>query len=67
MARSRIGQAVEVLIEEPGNIGRSAHQGPEVDGSTTVISANEFEVGQFVQAVVVDCDGVDLIAEEVSS
>jgi tRNA A37 methylthiotransferase MiaB len=67
VARSRIGQAVEVLIEETGNIGRSAHQGPEVDGSTSVISANEFKVGQFVQAVVVDCDGVDLIAEEVSS
>ncbi|MFM1777967.1 MAG: hypothetical protein RL741_585, partial [Actinomycetota bacterium] len=67
VARSRIGQAVEVLIEEPGNVGRSAHQGPEVDGSTTVISASEIQVGQFVQAIVVDCDGVDLIAKEVSS
>jgi len=67
VARSRIGQAVEVLIEEPGNVGRSAHQGPEVDGSTTVISASDIQVGQFVKAIVVDCDGVDLIAKEVRS
>jgi tRNA A37 methylthiotransferase MiaB len=67
VAQGRIGQQVEVLIEESGNVGRSRHQGPEVDGSTTIISENEFEVGSFIQAVVVDCDGVDLIAREVSA
>ena len=59
--------SVEVLIEESGNVGRSAHQGPEVDGTTTVNSASQLKIGQFVKAIVVDCDGVDLIAEDVSS
>ena len=66
VAQGRIGQQVEVLIEESGNIGRSRHQGPEVDGSTTIVSTKQFQVGSFIQAVVVDCDGVDLIATEVS-
>ena len=66
VAQGRIGQQVEVLIEESGNIGRSRHQGPEVDGSTTIVSTKQFQVGSFIQAVVVDCDGVDLIASEVS-
>ena len=66
VAQGRIGQQVEVLIEESGNIGRSRHQGPEVDGSTTIVSTTQFPVGRFIQAVVVDCDGVDLIASEVS-
>ena len=67
VAQGRIGQQVEVLIEESGNIGRSRHQGPEVDGSTTIVSTTQFQVGSFIQAVVVDCDGVDLIATEVSA
>ena len=66
VAQGRIGQQVEVLIEESGNIGRCRHQGPEVDGSTTIVSTTQFQVGSFIQAVVVDCDGVDLIATEVS-
>ena len=66
VAQGRIGQQVEVLIEESGNIGRSRHQGPEVDGSTTIVSTKQFQVGSFIQALGVDCDGVDLIATEVS-
>jgi ribosomal protein S12 methylthiotransferase len=62
----RIGQAVEVLIEErlaDGEYeGRSAHQAPEVDGTTTVRSSTELTVGQLVPATVTGSDGVDLIA-----
>ena len=62
----RIGQTVEVLIEErlaDGEYeGRSAHQAPEVDGTTTVHSSTELTVGQLVPATVTGSDGVDLIA-----
>ncbi|MFG1623296.1 MiaB/RimO family radical SAM methylthiotransferase [Kribbella sp. NPDC049227] len=44
--------------------GRAAHQGPEVDGSTTVIGLPDgVNVGDIVSAKVVGTDGVDLIAE----
>ncbi|MEU4193680.1 hypothetical protein AB0E69_17410 [Kribbella sp. NPDC026611] len=44
--------------------GRAAHQGPEVDGSTTVIGLPAgVRVGDLVSAKVVGSDGVDLIAE----
>ncbi|WP_350276933.1 radical SAM protein [Kribbella sp. HUAS MG21] len=44
--------------------GRAAHQGPEVDGTTTVIGLPEgIRVGDLVSAKVVASDGVDLIAE----
>ena len=66
VARSRIGQEVCVLIEEIGNLGRSEHQGPEVDGSTTVLSDEQFRVGEFVRAVVTDSIGVDLVARQTS-
>jgi tRNA A37 methylthiotransferase MiaB len=66
VARSRIGQEVSVLIEESGNQGRSEHQGPEVDGSTNVVSDQELPVGSIVRAVVVDSIGVDLVAKQIS-
>ncbi|GAA0616051.1 radical SAM protein [Kribbella sandramycini] len=44
--------------------GRAAHQGPEVDGSTTLIGLPAgVRVGDLVSAKVVGSDGVDLIAE----
>ena len=44
--------------------GRAAHQGPEVDGTTTVNGLPEgIRVGDLVSAKVVGSDGVDLIAE----
>ncbi|MFI6825922.1 30S ribosomal protein S12 methylthiotransferase RimO [Kribbella sp. NPDC050241] len=44
--------------------GRAAHQGPEVDGSTTVTGLPDgVNVGDMVSAKVVGTDGVDLIAE----
>ena len=42
--------------------GRSAHQAPEVDGTTTVESGHELRPGQIVTATVTGSDGVDLTA-----
>jgi tRNA A37 methylthiotransferase MiaB len=62
----RIGQTVDVLIEEKVGDGeyegRSAHQAPEVDGSTTVRAGRELVPGQIVRATVTGSDGVDLTA-----
>lgn len=63
-AEARIGQMVTVLIEdEDEQEGRADHQGPDVDGSTFVKSRNKYRVGEYVQAVVIDVMGVDLIAQ----
>ena len=62
-AQARIGENVRVLIEdEELQEGRAAHQGPEVDGTTTFIGTN-FKVGQYVDAVVIDSMGADLVAK----
>ena len=62
-AQARIGQTVRVLIEdEELQEGRAAHQGPEVDGTTSFIDTN-FKVGQYVDAVVIDSMGADLVAK----
>ena len=67
-AAERIGQKVRVLIEdEETQEGRAEHQGPEVD-STTFISTpgrptSGYKVGQYVDAVVVDVAGADLVAQ----
>ena len=61
-AASRIGENVRVLIEDQDlQEGRAAHQGPEVDGTTSFIGT-QFQVGQYIDAVVVDSMGVDLVA-----
>ncbi|MDQ6527100.1 30S ribosomal protein S12 methylthiotransferase RimO [Nocardioides sp. LHD-245] len=70
-AEERIGSTVEVLVEEldpdgtgDGTVeGRAAQQGPEVDGATRVLGVPDARVGDLLRAVVVDSDGVDLIAE----
>ena len=63
-AEARIGQMVTVLIEdEDEQEGRADHQGPDVDGSTFVKSRNKYRVGEYVQAIVSDVMGVDLIAQ----
>ena len=63
-AEARIGQKVSVLIEdEVEQEGRAEHQGPDVDGSTFIKSRNKFRVGEYVDAVVSDVMGVDLIAQ----
>ena len=64
-AAARIGEKVRVLIEDfELQEGRAAHQGPEVDGSTTFIGTN-YKVGQYVDAVVVGSMGADLVAEAI--
>jgi ribosomal protein S12 methylthiotransferase len=62
-AAGRIGEHVRVLIEdEELQEGRAAHQGPEVDGTTSFIGTN-FAVGEYIDAVIVDSMGADLVAE----
>lgn len=61
-AAARIGENVRVLIEDfELQEGRAAHQGPEVDGSTSFIGT-DFAVGQYVDAVIIDSMGADLVA-----
>ena len=66
-AEARIGEIVEVMVESiDGDTaeGRAAHQGPEVDGSTTLTALPAgLAIGDLVSAEVVGTEGVDLIAE----
>ena len=65
-AEERVGERLEVLVEavRDGEAeGRAAHQGPEVDGSTTVVDLPYgVRVGDLLTAVVTASDGVDLVA-----
>lgn len=67
VAASRIGSTVEILVETLQGTGRSAHQGPEVDGSTYITNMRVEYFGQVVRAVVVDSEGADIYAEVVDS
>ncbi|MEY9213379.1 30S ribosomal protein S12 methylthiotransferase RimO [Thermobifida halotolerans] len=66
-AEERVGSTVDVLIEteldEGAYEGRSAHQAPEVDGSTIVYADTRPRVGDIVPATVLTAMGVDLVAE----
>ncbi|CAM3243708.1 30S ribosomal protein S12 methylthiotransferase RimO [Nocardioides dubius] len=66
-AEERIGEQVEVLVERlegDDAEGRAAHQGPEVDGTTTVVSVPAgTAIGDILLAEVIDTEGVDLVAE----
>ena len=62
-AQARIGESVRVLIEdEELQEGRAAHQGPEVDGTTSFIGTS-FKAGEYVDAVVIESMGADLVAQ----
>ena len=66
-AAERLGERVQVLVESVDDVvtGRAAHQGPEVDGTTTLISADDqpvLAIGDLVWATVIETDGVDLLA-----
>ncbi len=65
-AESRLGESIDVLIEEETDDGayegRAAHQAPEVDGVTTVRTQGRLAAGDMVRAVVTGSDGVDLAA-----
>ncbi|PZF80728.1 30S ribosomal protein S12 methylthiotransferase RimO [Jiangella anatolica] len=64
-AEDRVGETVSVLVESvsaDGVVeGRAEHQGPEVDGTTTVSGARA-AVGDIVTATVTASDGADLVA-----
>jgi ribosomal protein S12 methylthiotransferase len=65
-AAERVGEQAEVLIDEvleDGRyLGRAAHQAPEVDGATEVVSAEPLAAGDMVLGVFTGSDGVDLVA-----
>jgi MiaB/RimO family radical SAM methylthiotransferase len=65
-AADRVGEAVEVLVEDVlGNgrfEGRAAHQAPDVDGSTTLLADRPLAPGDLVTARVVEAVGADLVA-----
>lgn len=68
-AQDRVGEAVDVLVEQVDRsqgvlVGRSATQGPDVDGATLVAWPEEPDaaVGELVRARVTDTEGVDLWA-----
>jgi ribosomal protein S12 methylthiotransferase len=72
-AEDRIGERVEVLVEEVDGedgvpVGRAAHQGPDVDGVTLLEGTDPaaVTVGDLVPAVVVAAQGVDLVAQPVT-
>ncbi len=67
-ADERIGQRVRVLIEDDqGQEGRAEHQGPEVDGSTFIVSPGRattgYKIGDYVDAIVIEVAGADLVAQ----
>jgi ribosomal protein S12 methylthiotransferase RimO len=70
-AEDRVGQRVEVLVElieedEEGAryaVGRAGHQGPDDATTAILIGDAEIRIGDFVSAIVIDTEGVDLIAE----
>ncbi len=66
-ARDRVGERIDVLVEslEGGIVeGRAAHQGPDVDGSTTLIGvdAGRVRLGDLIAAEVTAAEGADLVA-----
>jgi ribosomal protein S12 methylthiotransferase RimO len=67
-AAERVGEKLRVLVEEVSGggyvEGRAAHQGPEVDGAVRLTGdLAGVRVGDLVDAVVLDSEGVDLVAE----
>jgi ribosomal protein S12 methylthiotransferase len=65
-AADRVGETVEVLVEEAISDGRyegrAAHQAPDVDGSTTLLADRPLAPGDLVTAQVVESMGADLVA-----
>jgi ribosomal protein S12 methylthiotransferase len=70
-AEDRIESTVEVIVErfdedEHGGlvaVGHAGHQGPDDAETFIPVEEGEVSIGDVVTAVVVDVDGVDLIAE----
>jgi ribosomal protein S12 methylthiotransferase RimO len=70
-AAERIGEIVDVLIEESHGDGRyggrAAHQAPEVDGATEVRAPGRLAAGDLVRVAVTGTEGADLLAEVIGS
>jgi ribosomal protein S12 methylthiotransferase len=70
-AADRLGEVLDVLIEEAHGdgryTGRAAHQAPEVDGATEVRACGRLAVGDMARATVTGTEGADLLAEIISS
>jgi ribosomal protein S12 methylthiotransferase RimO len=69
-AFERVGSTTRVLVDSVGPDGvegRGEHQAPEVDGITIVTGLAEASRGDLVEALVVESNGVDLIAASVAS
>jgi ribosomal protein S12 methylthiotransferase len=73
-ASDRVGETIEVLVEtalagdedELGGgqfEGRAAHQAPDVDGSTTLLTNRTLVLGDVVTARVTESAGADLVAQ----
>ncbi|MEU8828199.1 30S ribosomal protein S12 methylthiotransferase RimO [Streptomyces sp. NPDC048636] len=66
-AEERLGEIVEVLVEEIDDtgavLGRGVHQAPETDGQTVLSTDAKPAVGRMVEAKVIATEGVDLVAE----
>jgi ribosomal protein S12 methylthiotransferase len=63
-AEDRIGQQVDVLVEEVDDqvSGRAAHQGPDADGVTRLATTARVRRGEIISALVSGSDGADLVA-----
>jgi ribosomal protein S12 methylthiotransferase len=71
--RRRIGDTIQVLVDEAsfagrqGGVGRSYAEAPEIDGVVQLLPperiSTRYRVGDFVRARVVDTRGHDLIAQ----
>lgn len=68
-AAERVGETTRVLVESLAGgraVGRAMHQGPEVDGQTSLSGEVHPAIGEIVEAVVVGHLGVDLEARIMS-
>ena len=69
-AEDRIGERVVVLVEsldfdedeQSIAVGRAGHQGPDDAATIVLIGGTSVQVGDLIDAVVFDVEGVDLIA-----
>jgi ribosomal protein S12 methylthiotransferase RimO len=74
-AEDRIGEQVVVLVEslefdddeQDLAVGRAGHQGPDDAATTVRLRGASVSVGDLVMAVVVDVEGIDLVADLVES
>ncbi|MCA1217479.1 30S ribosomal protein S12 methylthiotransferase RimO [Streptomyces sp. 8L] len=76
-AQDRVGETLEILVESADvsdtgvegavAVGRAAHQAPETDGQVVLMSDTDLLPGRMVEAKVTGSEGVDLVAEHVST